>query len=62
MLQEIQCNYKEALETFKEIKKIVINDYFKDKIEDSEKRIKSKKDKLKKDKPKKEKLKKKKKK
>jgi tetratricopeptide (TPR) repeat protein len=61
MLQEIQCNYKEALETFKEIKKIVINDYFKDNIEDSEKRIKSKMEKLKKDKPKKDKSKKKKK-
>jgi hypothetical protein len=43
------------------IKKIVINDYFKDNIEDSEKRIKSKMEKLKKDKPKKDKSKKKKK-
>lgn len=42
MLQEIQKEYKAALKTIKEIKKITINNVYTDEIETTEKRIKGK--------------------
>lgn len=41
-LQEILCNYKEALKTLKIIKKISVNDFYQNEIENTENRIKTK--------------------
>ena len=48
LLQEILFKYKESLETIKEIKKIATNDYYKNQLDDTEKRIKTKMEKPKK--------------